>query len=42
MDDLFKIMKTSHESETQLIYEIIVSISEFISVDALDNIYTDI
>ncbi len=42
VDDLFKIMKTSHESETQLIYEIIVSISEFISVDALDNIYVDI
>ena len=42
VDDLFKIMKTSHESETQLIYEIIVSISEFINIDALDSIYTDI
>lgn len=42
VDDLFKIMRTSHDSEINIIYEIIVSISEFISVETLDNIYADI
>ena len=32
VDDLFKIMRTSHDSEINIIYEIIVSISEFINV----------
>ena len=42
VDELFRLMETRHESETALIHEIIVSISEFIGIEALDQIYIDI
>lgn len=39
IDLLFHLMKTRHESEANLIQEIIVNISEFISLDLLDYIF---
>jgi len=39
---LFKLANTRHESEVTIIYEIICSLAEFIKVDALDTIYSEI